>query len=134
MRSEKRLDDLNAVIEELSELPDDHTIVVEGINDRKALNSLGILKDIVMVQSEGGPLKISERLHSGGRKAVILTDWDRKGENIASELKRNLYSLCVPFDLSIRSRLKDLSVKDIKDVESLPSLRDRLIAESGRSP
>lgn len=129
--SDERLDAIDEMVQELAELSPEYTIIVEGINDRRALRTLGINADVAMVQSEGGPLKISEEMYYRTRKVIILTDWDDKGETICNELQRNLRSLCVPFDTSIRNRLKDLSIKDIKDVESLPSLCERLIAERG---
>lgn len=128
MRPEERMDAFEDILRELEELSGDHTIVVEGPKDRRALNSLGIDRDTVMVQSEGGPLKVSEDLCARGRRAVILTDWDGKGEEIAQELRRLLCSMSVPFDLSLRERLKDICMKDIKDVESLGSLYGRLAA------
>jgi dTMP kinase len=131
MNPEKRLEVLEEVLEELSDLSADHTIIVEGKKDREALADLGISGDVVAVQSGGGPLRISETVRAAGRKAVILTDWDAKGERIADELGRALSSLCVTFDGQIRARLKDVCVKDIKDVESLPALYRRLSSMKG---
>lgn len=133
MMPRERLEAIESVLNEMDELPEDWVIVVEGLRDRKALETLGLHREMIMVQSEGGPLRISEHLYRNDLKAVILTDWDDKGEKIAMELKRNLSSLCVPFDLTARTRLKDLSIKDIKDVESLDSLWDRLTVESWKS-
>lgn len=130
MNQQQRLEAIDDLLDELRDTHD-RVIIVEGPNDRKALRALGVGGEIMMVQAEGGPLRISERVHSRGSGAIILTDWDDKGETIAKELKRNLSSLCVPFDLSIREKLKDLSVKDIKDVQGLPALYGRLEAECG---
>jgi Small primase-like proteins (Toprim domain) len=126
MNDEQRLEMLNGIIEELRELAIDHTIIVEGIKDKRSLTSLGLDAAFLMVQQEGGPIKVSEMIYEKKGKAVILTDWDDKGDIIAAELKRNLSALCVPFDISVRSRLKDICVKDIKDVESIDSLHERL--------
>ena len=125
MNNEQRLEVLEGILEDLSEMSG-YTIIVEGINDKKALTALGVNLKMVMVQQEGGPIKVSERLYENKEKAIIMTDWDDKGNTIAKELERNLASLCVPFDNSIRSRLKDICVKDIKDVESLYSLYLRI--------
>jgi Small primase-like proteins (Toprim domain) len=126
VNDEQRLEMLNGVIEELHLLAVDHIIIVEGIKDKKALMSLGLEAAFSMVQQEGGPIRIAESIYERKRKAVILTDWDDKGNIIAAELKRNLSALCVPFDMSVRSRLKDICVKDIKDIESIDSLYERL--------
>lgn len=128
MKPEKRLEILESVLEELSILSD-HVIIVEGPKDKEALTDLCISGEMIAVQSEGGPLKISETICAEGKRAVILTDWDRKGESIADELKRNLSALCVHFDTQIRTRLIDVCVKDIKDVESLPALYRRLSSQ-----
>ena len=125
MNNEQRLEILEGILEDLSEMTE-YTIIVEGINDKKALTALDIRSKMVMVQQEGGPIRIAERLYENKEKAMIMTDWDDKGNTIAKELERNLSSLCVPFDNSIRSRLKDICVKDIKDVESLYSLYSRI--------
>ena len=132
MNNEQRLEMLDMIMEELRELATDHVIIVEGINDKRSLKTLGIDANFMMVQQEGGPIRIAESVYERKCKAVILTDWDEKGDTIAVELKRNLSSLCVPFNMSIRSRLKDICVKDIKDVESLDSLYERLSREEGR--
>jgi dTMP kinase len=126
MNQERRLESLEEILEELSLLSRDHVIIVEGPRDREALEDLGIYGEMMAVQSEGGPLKVSETIYGAGKEAVILTDWDHKGETIADELKRNLSALCVHFDRNIRARLRDVCVKDIKDVESLPALYRRL--------
>ena len=126
MNDEQRLERLEEEIGELRELAVDHIIIVEGIRDKKALIALGLNATFLMVQQEGGPIRIAESIYEKKRKAVILTDWDDKGDIIATELKRNLSALCVPFDMSVRSRLKDICVKDIKDVESIDSLHERL--------
>jgi len=126
VNDEQRLERLEEEIGELRELAVDHIIIVEGIRDKKALIALGLNATFMMVQQEGGPIRIAESIYEKKRKAVILTDWDDKGDIIATELKRNLSALCVPFDMSVRSRLKDICVKDIKDVESIDSLHERL--------
>jgi 5S rRNA maturation endonuclease (ribonuclease M5) len=81
-----------------------------------------------MVQREGGPLRAAETLFDNHEKAVILTDWDNKGESIAADLEHHLSLLGIEYDTSIRRRLGDLCRKDIKDIESLDSLYARLSA------
>ena len=129
MNEEKRLELLEKNLEELSLLAYDHVMIVEGPRDKEALAELCISGEMMAVQSEGGPLRISEKVCALGKKAVILTDWDHKGDIIADELKRNLSSLCIHFDTQIRARLRDVCVKDIKDVESLPALYRRLSSQ-----
>ena len=130
MNVEHRLEAIEDILEQLDLLPDTTIILVEGINDKKALTALGIRKQMIAVQSEGGPLRAAEQVYERRADAVILTDWDNKGDIIAEELRRNLSSLSVRYDLTKRGRLGELCVKDIKDVESLPVLHSRLMSEA----
>jgi len=130
MDPEHRLEGIEQILEELDLMPDNTVVLVEGINDKKALSTLGIRKRMIAVQSEGGPLRASEKVYEMKANAVILTDWDDKGETIAEELRRNLASLSVRYDNNMRSKLGELCVKDIKDIESLPILHRRLTLET----
>ena len=114
-------------LEDLIALTEDHVLLIEGKNDRASLERL-IGSDFrsIEVQREGGPLKAAERLIGTGYKAVILTDWDRKGGIIADDLMHYLRSDCIEFDTDIRRRLALVCRKDIKDVEKLYRLYDRL--------
>lgn len=122
MNDDERLAEVEKVLEDLGELSDDHVILVEGPNDRRALESLGITGDFFMIQSEGGPMKAAEYVYGHGNKAVILTDWDRRGGVIARELGCQLSSLGSDYDIGVRARLSALCKKYIKDVESLDAL------------
>ena len=126
MNDEERLVEITEVLEELKELSKDHVILIEGPNDRKALSSVGIGGDIFMIQSEGGPIRAAEYVSEHGGKAVVLTDWDRGGGSIAHELENQLSALGLIFDTRIRAKLSFLCKKDIKDVESLSKLLERL--------
>ena len=115
------------VLDELKELTSDHVLLVEGKNDRIALEKL-IGKDFrcIEVQQEGGPLVAADRFIGTTDKAVILTDWDRKGRIIAEDLMTYLRSNDVEFDTEVRRKLSLVCKKDIKDVEKLYKLYERL--------
>jgi 5S rRNA maturation endonuclease (ribonuclease M5) len=115
----ERLADIYRILDDLEVLAGNHIILVEGPNDVKALSALGISGKMFMIQHEGGPLKAAEYVAENGGKAVILTDWDRKGDIIAKELAIQLSSLGIRFDTSVRTGLSSLSKKYVKDVESL---------------
>jgi len=108
----------------------DHVVLVEGKNDRRALSELGLSLETIEIQKDGGPLRAAEMVYERGKRAIILTDWDDRGDRWAKDLSEQLSALCVPYDLTIRRDLRDVCVKDIKDVESLHSLYGRL--EHGR--
>ena len=127
MNDAERLEALEGILDELGEMSDTHIALIEGNKDRRSLDNLGLcdLRSIE-VQREGGPLKAAERLFEMRMPAVILTDWDDRGNRIEKELREQLDSLCIEYNTDIRSRLRDICIKDIKDVESLDSLYGRL--------
>lgn len=110
------------ILEDLEELSEDSVILVEGRKDVSALKRLGISGDIFTVQSSGGPIKAAEYVYEQKKKGVILTDWDSKGDIIASDLETQLSALDISYDRDIRERLAGQCRKDIKDVQALKEL------------
>ncbi len=108
-------------------------ILVEGAKDVSALRNVGVDGEFYTVQVEGGPVKAAEYVWRSGRRAVILTDWDRRGGNLAHALRENLSSLDVGYDDRVRSDLAFLVRMYCKDVESLDSVLSRLRASSDGS-
>jgi dTMP kinase len=129
MSDEVRLEEILKVLGRLKELSADHVILVEGRKDREALAYLGISGDVFQIQSSGGPSAAAEYVESRGGKAVILTDWDRRGGNLAAALRDILGRDNPDIDGSVREDLSRLSRHYIKDVEALGSLVDRLSAD-----
>ena len=127
MNDAERFEALEGILELLQEMSETHIALIEGNKDRRALDNLGLCNlQTIEVQREGGPLRAAERLSEMKRPAIILTDWDDRGNRIEQDLKLQLDALCVKYDTDIRSRLRDICIKDIKDVESLDSFYDRL--------
>ena len=127
MNDAERLELLEGILDELQEMSSTHTALIEGNKDRRTLDNLGLCDlRTIEVQREGGPLRAAEKVSESGRPAIILTDWDDRGNRIERELRIQLDALCVRYDTDIRTRLKDICIKDIKDVESLDSLYERL--------
>lgn len=124
-----RLEEILKVLERLKELSADHVILVEGRKDRDSLAHLGISGDIFQVQSSGGPSAAAEYVESKGGKAVILTDWDRRGGNLAASLRAILGKDSRDVDDTVRMDLARLSRHYVKDVEALDSLVERLSAD-----
>ena len=129
MSDEVRLEEILKVLGRLKELSADHVILVEGRKGREALAYLGISGDVFQIQSSGGPSAAAEYVESRGGKAVILTDWDRRGGNLAAALRDILGRDNPDIDGSVREDLSRLSRHYIKDVEALDSLVDRLSAD-----
>ena len=127
MNDADRLEALEGILDELGDMCDTHIALIEGNKDRRALDNLG-LHDLrtIEVQREGGPLRAAESVSKTGKQAIILTDWDDRGNRIEHDLRLQLDALCILYNTDIRDRLRDVCIKDIKDVESLDSLYKRL--------
>ncbi len=121
MTEEERLEAIQALLERISDLSVDHVLVIEGKKDREALNSLGISGDMFLVQSSGGPVCAAEYIESHGGKAVILTDWDRRGDTLCQQISE-MTGNSPEVDTQIRRELAGLCRMYIKDVESLDAL------------
>ena len=132
MNSTERAERLNELLDELSEMCEHDILLVEGTKDKWAMSLLGVTAEMIAVQAEGGPLKVSERLFNEKRNVIIMSDWDPKGEEIAKELEHHLLSLSVKYDASMRAKIRSVCANEIHDVESLPSLYSRLVTESIR--
>lgn len=117
---QKRLEMVEELLDQLQELiTQDAIIVVEGKRDVAALNSLGLDGDFRLA-THYSLINFSEGLAGMGRDIVILTDWDRRGNLLASKLVENLHSLGTDPETRIRDLMVSLVQKEIKDVESLP--------------
>ncbi len=59
-------------------------VIVEGRKDEKALRQLGI-QNIILIG--GNPLhRIPEKIKDSSKEIVILTDFDKKGNQLATKL------------------------------------------------
>lgn len=126
MNDDERLRRLDEILDRIQSMSSDHVILVEGKNDHRSLLDLNLSLDTIEVQRDGGPLRAAEMVYESGKKAIILTDWDDRGDRLAKDLSEQLSALCISYDTNIRKDLRDICIKDIKDVESLHSLYVRL--------
>ncbi|KXS44843.1 toprim domain-containing protein [Methanolobus zinderi] len=117
---EKRLENIEEIIDELLHLPEDTVIIVEGKRDVRALNRLGIKGHFEMA-THGSTSNLCEDIAKTGKNVIILTDWDRRGNMLMSDLTKHFHSLGVNPDVRIRERLIAIVQKEIKDVEGLPT-------------
>ena len=89
------------LIEEIKQ--ENISIIVEGRNDKKALQELGL--DNIFILNL--PLfKIVERIK--GKEVVILTDLDKKGK----ELYRRIQHDCIHHGIKINNRLRHFLFKE----------------------
>lgn len=128
---EETLEAIEDILAQLTDRPPNAVILIEGRKDRAALTCLGIGGDIIQVQGAGGIFGVAEELARQGKEAIILTDWDRKGGQLAELLRNALKANGVRYDDQLRAKLSMLSKKEIKDIESLPSFITYLVAHQG---
>ncbi len=67
-------------------------LIVEGKRDIESLRELGISGNFIAASSRP-PWEIAERAFLLGREALVLTDLDEKGEEIAKEISRHIEEL-----------------------------------------
>ncbi|MEA3324229.1 MAG: toprim domain-containing protein [Euryarchaeota archaeon] len=115
----RRYELIERVLQDLIEMSDrGAVIVVEGRNDESTLRNLGICGAI---ESPCGQslLHFTDSLASNYDSVIVLTDWDRRGNQLSTQIVKYLQSRDVVIDTDLRSRLKKLVQKDIKDVQGL---------------
>ncbi|MBW2996912.1 toprim domain-containing protein [Candidatus Woesearchaeota archaeon] len=86
-------------------------IIVEGSNDKLALFNIGIQKKQVQVLNDA-VFTVAEKVAKHSKQAIILTDLDKEGKKLYSNLKRNLNRIGVHVDTFFREflfRNSDLS-------------------------
>jgi 5S rRNA maturation endonuclease (ribonuclease M5) len=113
---------LSCIIEELKICANQGMpILIEGKKDEEALIKLGIDGNFIKVSGSGLKLfEIAEIAVESSSKVIILTDFDKKGIELAKRLSEDIQSLgCYP-NLEIRRKIMGMTRKFIKDIESLP--------------
>jgi 5S rRNA maturation endonuclease (ribonuclease M5) len=121
----KRAERLREVLDDLYEANRLVPIIVEGKKDAVALRKFGLVGEIITF-NRGMPIydfceDISDRYH----RVVLLMDWDPEGNGLQKKLGRGLKGHWEEFS-TLRKMLRILCQKDIKDIEGIPKLLDRL--------
>lgn len=124
----RRLLRLNEELEELKYYGEQGVpILIEGKKDEKALRELGIKANFIKVS--GSPLnlfEIAELAAESSPQVIILTDFDKKGNQLAKKLSKDIQDLGSYPDMQIRRRIMGMTRKYIKDIESLPKHINKL--------
>ena len=101
-------------------------IVVEGPRDRESLRSMGISGKILCLQSSRrNTLGFAEQLEDE-RSVIVLMDFDREGVFLANRLSRVLNSQKIHANLVLWRELRALTRSELRSIEELPRLYDRL--------
>jgi len=123
---EERLEQLESVFLELEEESKRTPIIVEGRKDEVALGLLGVKSNVVTLSKGMSIFAFCESISRTSKRAIVLTDWDKKGGRLARMLKEALNANGVEVDSEIRAKLVILSKKEVKDIEGLPPFVSRL--------
>ncbi|MDF0590342.1 toprim domain-containing protein [Candidatus Methanocrinis natronophilus] len=117
------------MIEALLEVSDEGAvIIVEGERDELSLRDLGV-EGPVLRAAHRPALEVAEEAARSFKEVVVLTDWDRAGEELARKMAEYLLSSGSRVDLDTRDRLKRMVRREIKDVESLSRFVERVRAD-----
>jgi len=101
-------------------------IIVEGRKDELSLRQLGVEGKILCMKSLGiGFYDFVEGLRSV-REVIVLTDFDREGKELSSQLVKELSRIRVKADDSLWRELRSLGRSEIRSVEELAKYVEKL--------
>ena len=127
-RDRDRLEALERVLDELRERGPGVAIIVEGDRDVISLRALKVPPPIIKLNQGVSLLNLCEDLAREYKAFIVLTDWDRKGGQLARHLERHFRSTGAAVDVDTRRRLKMTLPYQIHDIESLDGHVERLRA------
>jgi len=129
----KRLERIEELLLELSEYSGrGAVIIVEGKRDILSMKRLGI-KGRFELATRHSLFNFSERIAGLGNEVIILTDWDRRGDLLAAKLSEYFENFGIKPELKIRNKLRLITQKEIKDIESLYTYVSKLRSKTGVS-
>ncbi len=125
-RDQDRLVFMERLLDELRERETDVAIIVEGVRDVASLDALGVPEPIIKINVGLSLLNFCESVAMEYASFIILTDWDRKGKQLAVRLEELLRSTGAEVDVTFRRRLGGALPYQIHDVESINGHVERL--------
>ncbi len=126
----QRAERLREVLAELIEANRTVPVIVEGKKDALALRSLGIEGRIITLHRGQNLYEFSEDILETFGQAILLLDWDQKGDQMTRSLEESLEGHVEEFR-GFREMIRMMCQKDIKDIESIPTLLRRLEGLAG---
>jgi len=113
------LEQIEELLDELREYAAEGTpILVEGSRDRRALRELNVKGQIFQISGRKTALNFLEGLASY-KRIVVMTDFDRKGNELAKFCAKHIQGLGPKPILDLREKLKALLRRDVKDIQGL---------------
>jgi len=129
----ERLQKIQEVLDDLAGRAGEGAIImVEGPRDKASLEALGIRGSIVMT-SQKQLFNLAESL-SHYKDIIVLSDWDKRGEEVARNAEVFLKSNGAHPDCGPRKKLRLLTKKEITDIEGLHGYVERLRRECALKP
>ena len=125
-----RFERLQKLVERINYEADKGSVrVVEGLRDRESLRMMGIKGKILCLQSSRrNTFSFAEQLE-GETNVIVLMDFDRQGVFLANRLTRVLNSQNIHANLVLWRELRSLTRSELRSIEELPRLYDRLQGE-----
>jgi len=124
---ERKFEALMRLLDRLIAVGEEGTpIIVEGKKDFAALRELGVDAPIICVKSSRKPVLDLLKAIKTKKEAVILTDFDRRGAELAKTVANCLEEVGVKPNLFYWRELRNLVKRDVKDVEGLASYIEKL--------
>jgi len=135
-KSERRLEEIRRVIEDLKmRMTEGTLVIVEGQKDVESLRRIGADGKILPVKASGrsllAALREIERWKS--KEVILLMDFDRRGRELTMQMARNLEMMKIKPDLTFWRRLLSLLGRDVKDIESLARYVETLSEKTGKN-
>jgi 2,5-diamino-6-(ribosylamino)-4(3H)-pyrimidinone 5'-phosphate reductase len=97
-------------------------IIVEGLNDEKALRGLCITGEIIQAKTFKSFIHIISEIEEREQKEVVLLmDFDRRGREWTRRLMQNLERMRIKPNTLFWNGLLNLAGREIKDIEGLSS-------------
>ncbi len=121
----ERAERLRVVFQALYEVNKRIPIIVEGRKDVSALRKIGMVGEVITLHGGRGIYEFCEDMADHYHRVILLMDWDNKGEHLYKSVSSHLGGLWEEFS-PFREIIKVLCQKDIKDIEGVPLLLQRL--------
>ncbi len=134
MNEEDRVLGLIDLVEELKGANLEAPVLVEGRKDVASLRALGLEGEILVINTGKTLFVRSEEIAREFKKVIILTDWDRRGGQLARKMKEDLEANECCVDLQFRRDIARLSKKEIACVEEMASYIGRLVETVQKDP
>jgi hypothetical protein len=116
-------------LQELMDINDTVPIIVEGYRDVQTLRALGLRGHIVKVHSGRSIQQFCEEYSENFEEAIILTDWDLRGQQLFTLLTRFMEADWERYNF-FRETLMDLAGGSFHEVENMMVWEHLTIADS----